>query len=132
MSSPASVEDRPAPVFSVKLDQFEGPLDGVAARLGVHALEPEPVGILVLGVDTLRHRNDFGEDVELFGHARPTAEQHVDDLLEIEQPERQFEGPRADDARAVAEAGGVLVVHVQQEDAHPAGIRQRVHAQRGM
>src|SRR6185369_5084333 len=62
-----------------------------------------------------RHRNDFGEDVKLFGHARAAAEQHVDDFLEIEQPERQFQVARVEHQRAVAEAAAILVVDVEQE-----------------
>jgi len=101
-----------------QIDQAVGHrrVDGVAARPGVHALEPEPVGVLVLGIDALRHWNDFGEDVELFGHARAAAEQHVDDFLEIEQPERQFQVARVEHQRAVAEAAAILVVNVEQEN----------------
>ena len=102
-------------------DQVDQPvghrrIDGVADRLGVDALEPEPVGVLVLGVDALRHRNDFGEDVEFLRHAGTAAEQHVDDLFEIEQPERQFQVARVEHQRAVAEAAAILVVDVEQED----------------
>ena len=55
------------------------------------------------------------EDVELFGHAGAAAEQHVDDFLEIEQPERQFQVARVEHQRAVAEAAAILVVNVEQE-----------------
>src|SRR6185369_1354115 len=48
--------------------------------------------------------------------ARATAEQHVDDFLEIEQPERQFEVARIEHQRAVAEATAILVVNVEQEN----------------
>ncbi|MGY3492604.1 hypothetical protein ACVW1B_002023 [Bradyrhizobium sp. USDA 4502] len=94
-------------------------IDGVADLLGVNALQPEtdPVGVLVLGVDALRHRDHFGENVELLGHAGPAAEQHVDDLFEVEQPERQLQVPRVEHLRALAEAAAVFVVHVEQEDA---------------
>ena len=66
-------------------------IDGVADRLGVDALQADAVGVLVLGIDRLGHRDDFGEDVELLRHAGPAGEQHVDDLFEVEQPERQLE-----------------------------------------
>ena len=91
-------------------------VDGIADRLGVEALQPDPVGVLVLGIDRLRQRDDFGEDVELFGHAGPAGEQHVDDFLEVEQPERQLQIARIDHQRAIAEAAAVLVVNVEQED----------------
>ncbi len=94
-------------------------IDGVADLPRIDALQPkaDPVGVLVLGVDALRHRNHFGEDVELVGHAGPAAEQHVDDLLEVEQPERQLQIPRVEHLGALAEAAAVLIVHVEQEDA---------------
>ena len=85
--------------------------------MGSIRFRPTPVGVLVLGVDALRHRNHFGEDVELFGHAGPAGEQHVDDFLEIEQPERQFQVARVEHQRAIAEAAAILVVDVEQEDA---------------
>ncbi len=83
-------------------------IDGVADPPGIDALQPEadPVGVLVLGVDALRHRNDFGEDVELFGHAGAAAEQHVDDLLEIEQPERQLQVARVEHLGARRRSSG--------------------------
>src|SRR6202012_1533232 len=42
--------------------------------------------------------------------------QHVDDLLEIEQPERQFQVARIEHQRALAEAAAIFVVDVEQED----------------
>jgi hypothetical protein len=71
--------------------------------------------VLVLGVDSLRHRNDFGENVEFFRHAGTAAEQHVHNFLEIKQPERQFQVARVEHQRAVAEAAAILVVDVEQE-----------------
>jgi hypothetical protein len=43
------------------------------------------------------------------------AEQDVHNLLEIEQPERQFQVARVEHQRAVAEAAAILVVDVEQE-----------------
>ncbi len=94
-----------------------GGVDGVADRLGIDPLQPDPVGVLVLRIDALRHRNHFGEDVELFGHAGAAGEQHVDDFLEIEQPERQFQIARIEHQRAAAEAAAIFVMDVEQEDA---------------
>src|ERR1700733_14003611 len=90
-------------------------IDGVADRLGIDALQPDPVGVLVLGIDTLRHRDHFGENVQLLGHAGPAGEQHVDDLFEIEQPEWQLQIARVEHQRTVAETAAVFVVDVEQE-----------------
>ena len=91
-------------------------VDGIADRLGIDALQSDPIGVLVLGIDPLRHRNDFGEDIEFLGHAGPAGEQHVDDFLEIEQPERQLQIARVENQRALAETAAVFVVNVEQED----------------
>jgi hypothetical protein len=72
---------------------------------------------LVLGVDSFRRRNHFGEDVEFFGNAGAAGEQHVDDFLEVEQPERQFQVARIEHQGAFAEAAAVFIVHVEHEDA---------------
>ncbi len=92
-------------------------VDGEADLLGIDALQAEPIGVLILGVDALGDRDHLGEDVELLGHAGAAAEQHVDDFLEVEQPERQLQVPRVEHQRAVAEAAAIFVVHVEQEDA---------------
>ena len=103
-------------------DQIDQPvrhrrIGGVAAGLRIDALEADAVGVLVLGVDALRQRDHFGQNVEFFRHTRATREQHVDDLVEIEQPERQLQIARVDHHRALAEAAAIFVVHVEQEDA---------------
>ncbi len=84
---------------------------------GIDALEANAVGVLVLRVDALGDRDDFREDFELFGHAGAAGEQHVDDFLEIEQPERQFQIARVQHQRLIAEAAAIFVMHVEQEDA---------------
>ena len=86
-----------------------------------------PVGVLVLGVDALGERDDLGEDVDLLVHAGAAAEEHVDDFLEIEQPERQLQIARVEHQRAVAEAAAIFVVHVEQEDAQ---VRARLRGSR--
>ena len=78
-------------------------VDAVAAGIG---------RVLRLG-----ERDQLGEDLHLLLDARTAAEEDVDDLLEIEQPERQAEVLRAHDVGEVAEAGGVFVVRIDQEDA---------------
>jgi hypothetical protein len=101
-----------------KIDQAIGyrRVDGIADRLRVDAFQSKPIGILVLGIDSLRHRDHFRENVEFFGHAGPAAEQHIDDLLEIEQPERQLQIARIENQRAFAEAAAIFVMHVEQEN----------------
>jgi len=42
--------------------------------------------------------------------------QHVDDLFEIEQPERQLQIARIENQRAVPETAAIFVVNVEQED----------------
>ena len=71
----------------------------------------------------LRDRHQLGEDLDLFVHARPAAEEHVDDFLEIEQPERQLQVLRRERLRAVVEAVAVFVVRIDQEHAQ---VRPRV------
>ena len=61
-------------------------------------------------------RNDLGENVELFGHAGASGEQHVDDLFEIEQPERKLQVAGIEHQRPVAETAAILVVNIEQED----------------
>src|SRR6202035_5161375 len=69
----------------------------------------------LLGVERFRQRNDLGQKVDLFIEAWPAAEEHVDDLVEIEQPERQLEIARIEDLRAVAEAAAIFIVDVENE-----------------
>src|SRR6202023_2157561 len=90
-------------------------IDGVADRFGVDTLQPEPIRILVLGIEALGHRNDLGEDIEFLRDAGTAGEQHVDDFLEVEQPERQFQVARVQHQRAVAETAAIFVVDVEQE-----------------
>src|SRR5262249_8853393 len=53
----------------------------------------------------------------LFLDAGASAEEGVDRFLEVEQPERQAQIARGEHLRLVAEAAGVFVVRVDQEDA---------------
>ena len=77
--------------------------DALAARIG---------GELGLG-----DRDQLGEDLGLLLDAGAAAEEDVDDLLEVEQPEGQLEVLRADDVGHVAEAAGIFVVRIDEEDA---------------
>ena len=70
-----------------------------------------------MGVKALCERNDFGENFQFLRNAWPSAEQDVDDFLEVEQPERQFQVSWIEDQGALAEAAAVFVVNVEQEDA---------------
>ena len=87
------------------------------ARADLAALGAQPaLGGELLGVQRFRQRNDLGQKVDLFIEAGPAAEEHVDDLVEIEQPERQLEIARIEDLRTVAEAAAVFVVDVENEE----------------
>ncbi len=99
-------------------DQIDQPIghrriEGVAAGLGIGALQSDAIGVLVLGIDRLCDRNDFRENVEFFGHAGAAGEQHVDDFLEIEQPERELQIARIEHERAIAKTPAVFVVNVE-------------------
>jgi len=61
-------------------------------------------------VETLGDRDLLGEDFNLFLDARTPVIERVDEFLEVEQPERQFELRGADDVGARTEAAAVLVV----------------------
>lgn len=65
----------------------------------------------------LGDRDQLGEDLGLLFDAGAPAEENVDDLLEIKQPEGQPQVPRADDMRLLAETVGVFVVRIDEEDA---------------
>ena len=54
-------------------------------------------------------------------HARTPAIDDVDELLEIEQPERQAERARAHDLRFFLEGRGVFVVRIDEQDARRFG-----------
>ncbi len=62
-------------------------------------------------------RDHLGQDLDLFLDARPSAEEDVDHLLEIEQPERQLQVLRVEHLGAVVERAAVFVVRIDQEDA---------------
>ena len=59
--------------------------------------------------------NELLQDLDL-GLARGIGDQHLDDLLEVEEPERKLHVARADDLGPFAERGGVLVVRIEQHD----------------
>ena len=92
-------------------------IGGIADALGIDSLQAHPIGILVLRIDSLRHRDDFGKDVQFLRHAGPAGEQHVHDLFEIEQPEWQLQIARIENEGTVTKAAAVFVVNVEQEDA---------------
>ncbi len=77
----------------------------------------------VLQVCRLGERDDLGKNLDLFVDAGTAAEEDVDGLLEIEQPERQAQVSRRQHLRLVAEAAGIFVVRIDQEDAQ---VRPRV------
>ena len=99
-------------------------VDRVSGGLGIGPLQRRSLGrALVLGVDALGERDHLGEDLDLLLDPRTIAEDHVDDLVEVEQPERQLDVARIEHQGAVAEAAAVLVVAVEQEEAQ---VRPRI------
>ena len=70
----------------------------------------------MLRVDSLRHRNDLGENFEFLRPRGPAAEQHIDDLFEIEKPERKLQVARVENQGTLSETAAVLVVNVEQEN----------------
>jgi hypothetical protein len=77
-----------------------------------------------LGVHALGERDRLGEDRDLLVDTGPGPEDDVDQLFEIEQPERQLQIARIEDLGMVAEAASVFVVAIEQKDAE---FRSRVH-----
>ena len=55
---------------------------------------------------------------------RPAAKQHVDDLIEIVEPERQLDVAGIEHQRVFAEAAAIFVVHVKQQHAKIGPRRQ--------
>jgi hypothetical protein len=92
-------------------------VDGDAGRLRIVAQEPARGRAGVRLEDHLGDRDHLGEDLDLLVHAGPAAEEHVDDFLEVEQPERQLEVLRRQRLRALVEAVAVFVVRIDQEHA---------------
>ena len=71
----------------------------------------------VLQIDRLGQRDKVGKDFNFFLDAGTAAEESVHRLFEIEQPERQAQIARRKHLRLVAEAAGIFVVRIDQEDA---------------
>jgi len=70
-----------------------------------------------LRIDSLRNRDHLRKNIEFLRHAGSSSKQNVDDFLEVEQPERQFQIARVQHKGVIAETAAVLIVHVEQEDA---------------
>src|SRR5579884_133336 len=94
-------------------------IDGVADIL----IEPLQ-GAAILRVVRLGERNDFSKNADFLISGWSATKQNIDDLLEIEQPERQLQVPRIDDVGAVTETAAVFVMHIEQQ---PAELRPRLH-----
>ena len=73
--------------------------------------------IAILQIGAFGERNDFRQDFDFFLDAGPAAEEGVDGLLEIEQPERQPQIARIEHIGLVAEATAIFVVRIDQKDA---------------
>ncbi len=70
-----------------------------------------------LRIARLGDRDEIGEKVDLLGDTRAPAIDDVDELLEVEKPERQAQRPRADHLRLVLERRRIFVVRIDQQDA---------------
>src|SRR6185436_13636398 len=77
-----------------------GRVDRDAGRLRVVAHDTPRHRPVVRREDRLRDRHQLGEDLDFLLDARPAAEEHVDDFLEIEHPERQLQVLRRTWARS--------------------------------
>ncbi len=76
-------------------DQIDQPIgDGRVGRItdgfGIDALKANAVGVLVLRVGGFCDRDEFDQNFEFFRDTGASAENHIDELLEIEEPERQL------------------------------------------
>jgi hypothetical protein len=74
------------------------------------------VAALVGRVAQLGHRDEFAQDLDVGVAVGLAADEDLHDLLEVQKPERQIEVVRGDDLGALAEAGGVFAVDVEQQD----------------
>jgi hypothetical protein len=107
-------------------------IERIARGCGV-GLDRQPAGRGCLRVSGLGQRNDLGENIDLFFETWPAAEEHVDDLVEIVQPERQLDVARVEHLRLGAETAAIFVVHVEKKHAQirPCGedqMQQQCHA----
>ena len=86
-------------------------IESVARALEILLADARPVGrAAAVRHVALGDRDQLREDLDFFLHARAAAEEHVDYLFEVEQPERELEVLRRKNLRAVAEAAPVFVV----------------------
>ncbi len=70
----------------------------------------------MLRVVALRLRDDFGKNDDFLLDAGAAGEEHVHELFEVEEPERQFQVARIEHQGSIAEAAPVLVVAIEQEE----------------
>ena len=91
---------------------------GEAGIAGIALLGDGAIGVgAVLQIGGLRLRNRFRQYFHFFVDPRPAAEESVNDLLEVEQPEGQPQISRRQHQRLVAEAAAIFVVWIDQKDA---------------
>ena len=93
----------------------DGRVDGEAGLLGHGAAHRLVFASAAGAVARLGDGDQLLQDFDL-GLAGRIADQDLDDLLEVQEPERQLHVARADDLRPLAEGGGVFVVRVEQHD----------------
>ncbi len=102
----------------------DGRVDAVGGAAGDLALAPQvSIHALVLRIHRLRDRDHVCEDLDFLGDGGPAAIDHIRQLFEVEQPERQLDGAGVDDVGTRAETASVFVVAVEQEHAEVRTLR---------
>jgi hypothetical protein len=87
------------------------------AAIVAFAAQERTGAFLPLPVAGLGEGNEVGKRIDLLLDARPPPIDHVGDLLEVEEPERQVQIAWADNGGLVGEGLMVLVVRVDQKNA---------------
>src|SRR5262249_34893523 len=78
----------------------------------------------ILDIGSFCEGNDLPENLDFLFNTGPAAEQHVDNLFKVEEPERQFEVSGTENFCLATEAVTIFVVRVDQENAQ---LRTRLH-----
>ena len=112
-----------ADIFLEQADQVRGAVgnrrvDADVGGVGQFAAAHDAVAVaaLVVHVAHLGLRDQFAQDFGIGLAAGLLADEDFDDLLEVQQPERQVHVVRRDDLGIFLERVGVFAVHVEQQD----------------
>ena len=85
------------------------------------SLQRGALAALVVHVSQLGDGNEFAQHLDIGLAVRLLADENLDDLLEVQQPERQVHVGRADDFRKVLEGMGIFAVDIEKQDM-PLGV----------